>query len=131
MNFSLLISSKTWLKDAFELIDYDCEILVTSTLNVKNTSYVYRDDNDKEKLMKINVYNNKKNIFFEFERNKYELDETNNIITPNTSWFFLKPSKMDSKMNRYKLTQGDIIRIGRITMRIRDIKFVDNKKDDK
>ena len=79
--------------------------------------------------MKINVYNNKKNIFFEFERNKYELDETNNIITPNTSWFFLKPSKMDSKMNRYKLTQGDIIRIGRITMRIRDIKFEDNKKD--
>ena len=53
--------------------------------------------------MKINVYNNNKDIFFEFERNKYELDETDNIISPNTSWLLLKPSKMDPRMNRYKI----------------------------
>ena len=73
--------------------------------------------------MKINIYNNNKDIFFEFERNKYELDETDNIITPNTSWFLLKPSSMDPKMNRYNINPGEIIKIGRITMRIRDIKF--------
>ena len=77
--------------------------------------------------MKINVYNNNKDIFFEFERNKYELDETDNIISPNTSWFLLKPSKMDPKMNRYKISPGEILKIGRITLRIRDIKF--NKKE--
>ena len=78
--------------------------------------------------MKINVYSNYKDMFFEFERNKYEMDETENIVTPNTSWFLLKPSKMDPKMNRYLLSQGEIIKIGRITMRIRDIKFGDKKK---
>ena len=77
--------------------------------------------------MKINVYNNNKDMFFEIERNKYELDDTDNIITPNTSWFLLKPSIIDSKMNRYKITPGEIIRIGRITMRIRDVKFNKNK----
>ena len=84
------------------------------------------NDDEYEKLMKINVYNNNKDIFFEFERNKYELDETHNIISPNTSWFLLKPSKMDPKMNRYKISPGEILKIGRITLRIRDIKF--NKK---
>ena len=77
--------------------------------------------------MKINVYNNNKDIFFEFERNKYELDDTDNIITPNTSWFLLKPTIIDSKMNRYKINPGEIIKIGRITMRIRDVKFNNSK----
>ena len=75
--------------------------------------------------MKINVYNNSKDMFFEFERNKYEFDETNNIMTPNTSWFLLKPSQIDPKMNRYKLIPGDIIRIN---LRIRDIKFSNSQK---
>ena len=81
--------------------------------------------------MKVNVYNNKKDIFFEIEPNKYEFDETDNIITPNTSWFLLKPSKMDPRMNRYKLIPGEIIRIGRITMRIREINFAEKKKKEK
>ena len=138
--FSLQIITRTWIKEACELIDYDCETLIPSVLDISNTSYIYRefneiyaseedirndnDDNDKEKLMKINVYNNK-DIFFEFERNKYEIDETDNIITQNTSWFLLKPKIIEIKMNRYKLNPGEIIRIGRITMRIREIIFCD------
>ena len=115
--FSLDITAKTWLKDSCELFDYDSEILFPSTINIKKTSYIYREENqivsseelisnnnnDVEKLLKINVYNNNKDIFFELEPNKYELDETDNIITRNTSWFLLKPSEMDPKMNRYKL----------------------------
>ena len=31
-------------------------------------------------------------------------------------------------MNRYKLNPGDIIKIGRITLRIRDIYFSNKKK---
>jgi hypothetical protein len=34
---------------------------------------------------------------------------------------------MDQKMNRYKINPGEIIKIGRITFRIRDIKFADKK----
>ena len=129
------------MKDACELIDYDCEILIPSNLTLSKTSYIYREDNDVygsednisndkdiEKLMKINIYFNK-DTFFEFERNIYELDETDNICTPNTAWFLLKPGILEVKMNRYKLNPGEIIRIGRITMRIRDIIFSDKNNN--
>ena len=35
--------------------------------------------------MKINVYSNYKDMFFEFERNKYEMDETENIVIVPTT----------------------------------------------
>ena len=86
------------------------------------------DDEDIEKLMKIDVYKNKTNTFYEFERNKYIKDETDNIVTPNISWFLLKPSITDEKMNKYKLSPGEIIKLGRITMRVRDIIFAGKNK---
>ena len=131
------------MKDACELIDYDSDMLIPTDITMNKTSYIYREDNDiyrseeniqndkeddKEKLMKINVYYNK-DIYFEFERNTYEFDETDNICTPNTAWFLLKPGILEVKMNRYKLNPGEIIRIGRITMRIRDIIFGDKNNN--
>lgn len=129
------------MKDACELIDYDSDLLIPTNINLNKTSYIYREDNDIyrsdyiisndkdiEKLMKINVYYNK-DIFFEFERNIYEVDETDNISTLNTAWFLLKPGILEVKMNRYKLNPGEIIRIGRITMRIRDIIFSDKNNN--
>ena len=86
------------------------------------------DDEDIEKLMKIDVYKNETNTFYEFERNKYIKDETDNIVTPNISWFLLKPSITDEKMNKYKLSPGEIIKLGRITMRVRDIIFAGKNK---
>ena len=62
----------------------------------------------------------------EIIRNKYDLDENDNLVNPNPCFFLLKPSKIDPKMNRYKLSPGEIVKIGRITMRIRDIKFKKN-----
>ena len=73
--------------------------------------------------MRINVHQNELDTFFELERNKYGVDETDNIVTQNSSWFVLKPSMTDERMNKYKLNAGEIIKIGRITMRIRDIIF--------
>ena len=80
----------------------------------------------KEVLLKIKVNVGQK-VNFELIRNKYEVDETDNIKTPNTCWFLLQPSKIDSKMNRYKINPGEIIKIGRITMRIRDVIFANKK----
>ena len=123
------------------MIDYDSSILVKESLDIKNSQYIYReyndiysktelisDDGDIEKLMKLNVYQNEIDTFFEFERNKYGVDETDNIVTQNSSWFVLKSSMIDEKMNKYKLNPGEIIKIGRITMRIRDIVFEGKNK---
>ena len=116
------------------MIDYDYENLFTNTLNIKDTSYIYRKDNEViNSVDKINDKNHElllkirlsfgKTKYLEIIRNKYEYDDTDNIANSNPCFFLLKPSKIDPKMNRYKLNPGEIVKIGRITMRIRDIKF--------
>ena len=84
-------------------------------------------NDEKEILFKIksNIIN-KKTITFEVYNNQAIIDE-NNIISKNSSWFLIKQSKIGMKMNKYKLNSGDIIKIGRITLRIRDIHFSSNK----
>ena len=47
----------------------------------------------------------------------------------NNAWFLLKPAKMDKKINKNKVNEGDIIKIGRITIRIKEIKLDWNNKD--
>ena len=113
--------------------------MVSSRINVRNSTTVYRDNNlikatreqvdeDKEILFKIrsNIIENK-DIRFEYINNQAKLDE-NNVINKNSSWFLIKPSKITSKMNKYKLNTGDIVKIGRISLRIRDIHFSSNNK---
>ena len=119
------------------MIDYDNDKLVVNSLNIKSTAYVYRKNNEvisslersnkseQELLFKIRIsFGKKKHL--EIIRNKYDFDENDNLINPNPCFFILKPSKIDPKMNRYKLSPGEIVKIGRITMRIRDIKFQKN-----
>ena len=130
----MLLNTETWSKEVSDLIDYDNEKLITNSLNIKSTSYIYRKVNDvidspekinkddHEILFKIRMSFGKKK-YLEIIRNKYDLDENDNLINPNPCFFLLKPSKIDPKMNRYKLNPGEIVKIGRITMRIRDIKF--------
>ena len=132
------MSTETWSKDVYELVDYDSHNLDTTQLIIKNNSFIYREDNkvvsspEKNKnknnlLFQINTYKGKE-VNFEILSNPFILDE-NNIISPNSSWFVLKPSRIDIKMNRYKLNPEDIIKIGRITLRIRDIHFSNNKNN--
>ena len=132
----MLLNTETWSKEVCDLIDYDNDKLITNTLNIKSTSYIYRKANevidsqekinksDHELLFKIRMSFGKKK-YLEIIRNKYELDENDNLVNPNPCFFILKPSKIDIKMNRYKLSPGEVVKIGRITMRIRDIKFKD------
>ena len=80
------------------------------------------NNSDYELLFKIRMSFGKKK-YLEIIRNKYDLDENDNLVNPNPCFFLLKPSKIEAKMNRYKLNPGEIVKIGRITMRIRDIKF--------
>ena len=133
------MSTETWSKDVYELVDYDSHNLDNTQLIIKSNSYIYREFNkvvslpEKNKnkndlLFQINTYNKGKDFNFEISTNPFKLDE-NNIISPNSSWFVLKSSRMDIKMNRYKLNPEDIIKIGRITLRIRDIYFSNNKKN--
>lgn len=70
----MLLNTETWSKDVCDLIDYDNEKLITSTLNINSTSYIYRKENnvisyseksnkkDEELLFKIRIGLGKKSI---------------------------------------------------------------------
>ena len=63
------------------------------------------------------------------ELNDYQIDEDDNIITPNSTWFLLRKEFLDQRMNEYNLKEGDILRVGRITIRIKKIKFKKNENE--
>ena len=101
---------------------------------MRENATIYRDTNiikatkdqveeEKEIIYKIrkNIIDNK-DIKYEYINNQCRLDENKNL-NKNCSWFLLKTSKIGAKMNKYKLAPGDIIKIGRISLRIRDIHF--------
>ena len=81
----------------------------------------------KETLLKID----KKEDNYSLILNDYKFNEENNIDSPNSTWFLLRKSFLSDKMNDYPLKEGDILRIGRITLKIKKIKFKKNKSKDK
>ena len=80
------------------------------------------NDNDQH-LLDIKYEEGKFDLIF----NEYEQDEDGIITTRNSAWFLLKKSKLEPQYDKYKIHQGEIIKIGRIMTRIKDIKF--NKKE--
>ena len=78
-----------------------------------------------ERLFEINT--NDSGFFLNF--NKIEFDDRDNISSTNNAWFIFKPDRMENKIYKYKINEGDIIKIGRITIRIKEIRFEDNKND--
>lgn len=132
----------TWPKDNYELIDYDNERLMSRNLEVDNSGYIYRiqndiifqddllnnnddnaDDKANELLLKIN---RDENLDYEFIPNDCQLDENKNIKSRNNCWFIFKKSKTEKNLDKYKIEQGDIFRFGRITMRIKEIRINKN-----
>ena len=59
--------------------------------------------------------------------NHYNLDDNEDFSTPNLAWFLFKKQDMSSRSNTYHLTEGDILKLGRISFLIRSIKFAKNE----
>ena len=106
-------------------------------METKIGGYIIRDlneiefsDTEKENAEKLlEIIKNDKG--FELSLNDYEIDKEYNITTPNSTWFLLRKEFMDDKMNDYNLKEGDILKIGRILVRIRTIRFSKNSSNNK
>ena len=72
------------------------------------------------------------NQFF-IDVNSYKIDEYENICSNNSTWFSLKNDKKNrnNRMNMFKINEGDVLKIGKIIIRIRKIQFQSNKHNDK
>ena len=64
---------------------------------------------------------------FEFIVNECRFDENYFISSTNSCWFVLKKSKIEENANKYKIHAGDILRFGRVIIRIKEIKIKKNK----
>ena len=131
--------SETWTKDAFELIDYENEFLIPSKLETRESGYLVRNinsilflkdlilDEQSKKLLEIKSHPDS----FEIFPNSYIIDNNeendSKFKGENSCWFIYKKSKTNEKQKKYKINEGDIIKIGRITGRIRE-KIIFKKK---
>ena len=72
-----------------------------------------------------------KNIenFYHLELNDISFDDNENVSSLNSTWFILRKKILEERMNDYNLKEGDIIRIGRITVKIKKIKFQKNERN--
>ena len=119
------------------LIDYDTDELIPLELSINQNGFIYRHNNKilfepreinergYKNLFEINV--NDSGFFLNF--NKIEFDNSNNISSTSNAWFIFKPDKMNNEIYKYKINEGDIIKIGRINIRVKEIKFEDNKNE--
>lgn len=125
--FSLQINCKTWTKDTHELIDYDSRDLLASNLEINSKGYIMRqadnniiftpEKNNNELLLEVIK---KENSNYEILTNDCQLDENKNIQTNNNCWFLFRKSMQNPNI-KYQIKEGDIIRFGRITTRIKEI----------
>ena len=136
-NDKLKIFSKTWIKDSYELIDFYSRDLCENSLETKSSGFIYRDNADIE-FSELEKDNSEKLLEIQRDQkgytlhlNDYEIDNEYNITTPNSAWFLMRKEFLDDKMNEYNLREGDILKIGRISIRIKMIKFSKSSNDNK
>ena len=126
---SLNVKCETWGRDTFELMNYESSELYSSELEIDNSGFIYREGNEikfeknrnernSHLLLKVNKHENSNYIL---NTNPFELDDKQNFKSFNNCWFSFRTSKMENKPGKYRINKGDIIRFGRITMRVKDI----------
>ena len=136
INFRLQIYCETWSKDAFELIDYECSKLIPINLETRIPGTLKRtlnniiietnsnstENKNSEKLLDITC--NEKNFFL--NTNNLNSNKINNLSNSNYAWFIFNSIKSEDKIpKKYQLNEGDIIKIGRIILKIKQIKLND------
>jgi len=136
------LNTQTWDKYICELIDYYSTDLYSSKIETNESGHVYRQFNN------VKFYNHKlnetkeneylmhldcnENQFF-IDVNSYKIDDDENICSNNSTWFSLKSDKKNknNRLNMFKISEGDVIKIGKIIIRIRKIKFQSDKHNNK
>ena len=131
--FRITIYAYNWTKDDSELIDFENCSFDDNLLEIKNSCKIYRTGD------KIKAIDDKESL----SNNKNELDETNKLFqiklkdnkyyyipnhkeeyknftsTENFSWLIYKGNKFPLYKNKYKIREGDIIKLGRVWLVIK------------
>ncbi len=133
--FSLIITTNTYVKDTYELIDYlngkftiqkftinTPKKILRNKFNIKLENLTYKRTYKQRKLGKITI--NDGNYFYNSNSTILNLNDKEEIY--NLSWF-LHQNKNYNKI--YKLSEGDIIKLGKVILYVREINIRKNNKE--
>ena len=128
-NSELQVVSETWNKDSIDLIDYESNSLIQQSHTFNEPFFVYFYNNELT-FSKTSIPSNKqlfqigvKGTNYYLQTNKYERDLKAQTEKGTSAWFVYKSSKCPEKGKSYLLNEGDIIKIGRITLIVKKIKL--------
>ena len=136
------MNTQTWDKYICELIDYYSTDLFSSKIETNESGHIYRQFNN-VKFYNHKLNENKENEYlmhldcnenqFFIDVNSYKIDDDENICSNNSTWFSLKSDKKNknNRLNMFKINEGDVVKIGKIIIRIRKIKFQSDKHNNK
>ena len=98
-------------------------------VNVKFYNHKLNETKENEYLMHLDCNENQ----FFIDVNSYKIDDDENICSNNSTWFSLKSDKKNknNRLNMFKISEGDVVKIGKIIIRIRKIKFQSDKHNNK
>ncbi len=136
---------ETWNKDSNFLFDYESNDYSFTTREINNSCYILKNENKIKFINKSNnndtelnsdekylgyIYKNKKNDEYTWNFNKYF---TNNQFTKpfeNLDWLVIGKTKFSNPFqNKYKLKEGDIIKLGKIILLVREINTTNNENN--
>ena len=141
---NLHITSLTWAKDSNELFDYESQEVTKQEFNISSPCSFFRNKNQidyqgKDLNETLNPIQQGESLFYidnsstEFFFNPHSLTINSNLEEKKTekekTWITLKNYKNKKyKNNTYILNPGDMIKFGRVTLKIREINLEGKNK---
>ena len=136
LNSELLIKSKIWINDSLELIDFTNYETKKKVIKVQSSGILSRIDKNitftkgkninKTPFELFSINRNDENGYFYLNSGKPP-KELIKVLESNSIYFVFKGNKykkLDNLSQKYyKLNQGDIIKLGKIYLKVLDIKL--------
>ena len=143
MNSELLITTKVWKKETFELVDYLSDDLIKSRIKVNSSGILSRKDKDISFTQGENLHASPSDLLTIKKDNslgKYIINCGNwskdlRKLTEQKGAFLvyrglsLKEINKNFSYRYYKLSQGDIFKIGRVYFKVLDIHLKDDNSE--
>ena len=89
------------------MIDYDSDQLNSDKIETEEVGFLHRGQSNKIIFSKSKEGSNSENLLeitkdqnhYILKLNEYKIDEYENIVSPNSTWFLLRKTFMDERMN--------------------------------
>ena len=144
INSELLIKGRIWNNESLELVDFSNHDVENIDIKVQSSGTLSRIDRTitftkgknlpKTPFELLSINHNEQNGYYYINCGKPP-KELINVLESNSAYFVFKGNKyknIDNMLQKYyKLSQGDIIKLGRIYLRVLDIKLNNDNDNDK